>query len=402
MINIDFNNECCGCSACSQICPYGCISMTENSEGFLIPEIDLGKCVNCSLCEKVCPVLNSETENLSDDNIPKNVYAAYNKNDDIRLKSSSGGIFTILAEYALKRDGVVFGARFSDDSKYVYHCMVENENDISFLRGSKYVQSDINNTYKEVRKQLETGRFVLFSGTPCQVEGLILFLKKKYENLLLVDIICHGVPSPKVWRKYLEYVENKNLLPKTVYFRDKTNGWNSFSFRIDYTNGEKYVESFEKSLYGSAFVSDLFFRKSCYKCRFRKANHKSDLTICDFWGIDEAFPDMNDNKGISAVIVNSVIGKKIFDDIECKMIYKQVNFYTVEKHNMILKQIMVNKNRDRFYKWLNRVDFEKNVKKNIPRRSILIRMPYKIAKVCLKTVLGNKNFDKLKMWLKSI
>lgn len=402
MIHIDFQNECCGCSACAQICQRGCISMAENSEGFLIPQFNLEKCTSCNLCEKVCPVLNSYSEVQDDSNIPQNVYAAYNKNTDIRLKSSSGGIFSILAEYTINKGGVVFGARLSDDCKSVYHCMIDNIDDISLFRGSKYVQSDINGAYKSVKEQLDKGRFVLFSGTTCQVEGLILFLQKKYEKLLLIDFICHGVPSPKVFRKYIEYVEEKYSSPHKVFFRDKTNGWDDYSFHIDYYNGKKHIEPLNKNLYGITFLNDLCLRKSCYKCKFRKPNHKSDMTISDFWGIDKSVPEMNDNKGISAVIVNSESGKKIFNDIKCNMIYKEVTFYDVEKHNSVLRQPVIHKNRERFYKNLDNIDFKKNVKKNASQHSILISTSYKIVKVCLKAILGDENFKKLKMYIKKL
>lgn len=400
MINIDFQNECCGCSACAQACPQCCIDMSENSDGFLIPKINLEKCTDCNLCENACPVFNSEIEVLNDKNIPKNVYAAYNKNEDVRMKSSSGGIFTLLAEYAIKKNGVVFGARLSDDCKSVYHCMIENIDDISFFRGSKYVQSNIKNTYKDVKNQLASGRFVMFSGTPCQIEGLSLFLKRKYENLFLVDFVCMGVPSQKVWHKYIEYVENKYFLLQNIYFRDKSSGWSNSSFKINYQNGKNHIEKLYENLYGSAFQSGLCLRKSCYNCKFRKANHKSDITICDFWGIDETAPEMNDDKGISAIMINSLKGEKAFEDIKCELVYKSVNFYAVERHNSVLKQPAIHKNRERFYRNLDTVDFERNVKKNIARHSILIRVPYKMVKICLKTVLGDGNFYKLKMRVK--
>lgn len=399
MINFDFSNDCCGCSACAQICPQNCISMPENEEGFWIPDIDVSKCVNCGLCEKVCPVINSKSETPNDNYIPDKVYAAYNKNESVRLTSSSGGIFIVLAEYTLKNGGIVFGAKLSEDCRSVYHCSAEDYEDVLKFSGSKYVQSDINGTYKDVKLYLESGRLVLFSGTPCQIEGLLCFLQKKYVNLICMDFICHGVPSPKVWRKYIEYAENINTKILYTYFRDKSNGWKNASLKIDFSNGEKQIELLNKNVYGSAFLSDLCLRNSCYNCKFRKSNHKSDITVCDFWGIDEVAPELNDDKGISALILNSPIGKEIFDKIQSNLIYKQVDFYSAEKHNAILKQPQMHKNRKRFFYRLDSMDLSKNVKKNIHRHSVFLRIPYNAVKYILKTILGENGFSKLKKFI---
>ena len=237
MIEIKDKKDCCGCQACVTVCTKHCIAMQADNEGFLYPIVDKSACTNCGLCEKVCPVINQ-----SEPHKPLKVYAAKNKNEDIRRQSSSGGIFTLLAEKVINEGGVVFGARFNENWNVV-HSWTDTKEGIAALRGSKYVQSTIGNTYNEAREFLKQGRKVLFSGTPCQIAGLKKFLRKEYNNLLTVDVVCHGVPSPLVWRKYLEEVRENiraereagkntvsfslNDLPVItgISFRDKTHGW---------------------------------------------------------------------------------------------------------------------------------------------------------------------------------
>ena len=210
---LSLHEKCCGCSACMQACPKKCIIMKIDLEGFWYPKIKKSLCIDCHYCEKVCPVLHLLKKT---DKTPV-AYAAYSNEEYKRLNSSSGGIFTHLAEYILGEKGVVFGASFNEDYKSVKHILVENENDLGKLRGSKYLQSDINETYKIAKEKLDSGCLVLFTGTPCQIEGLICFLQKDYENLLLVDVVCHGVPSPKIWRDYLKKFGDSI---KKVSFRD--------------------------------------------------------------------------------------------------------------------------------------------------------------------------------------
>ena len=220
MIEITEKSNCCGCTACANKCPRNAIKMVEDDKGFLYPYIDRKKCINCGLCDKVCPIINKrKTENY-----PK-AYAAINKDEKIRLNSSSGGIFSALANYILEEQGIIFGAAFSDDF-LVKHIMIDNKDDLYKLRTSKYLQSSLGDIYKEVEKKLNEGKKVLFTGTSCQINGLYGYLNKIYENLYTQDIICHGVPSPKVWKNYLKYRQEKDLeSPTKINFREKTIGW---------------------------------------------------------------------------------------------------------------------------------------------------------------------------------
>ena len=234
MINIKVKQDCCGCSACMQICPKQSITMVTDNEGFLYPEVNNTTCIDCGLCEKVCPVLNQ-----NDGSQPIEVYAAKNNNEQIRLKSSSGGIFTLLAEKIIAEGGVVFGAKFNTDWSVV-HSYTETIDGLEDFRGSKYVQSSIGDNFLKAKQFLTDGRKVLFSGTPCQIAGLKHFLRKEYDNLLTIEVVCHGAPSPRVWKDYLEYRKERvykkgkntvslsqNEMPQIVgiAFRDKTNGW---------------------------------------------------------------------------------------------------------------------------------------------------------------------------------
>ncbi|MCD7894895.1 MAG: Coenzyme F420 hydrogenase/dehydrogenase, beta subunit C-terminal domain [Erysipelotrichaceae bacterium] len=237
-------------------------------------------------------------------------YAALNLNDDIRNKSSSGGIFYEIAKYVVLNDGVVYGARY-DDHWLVVHDHTENIKDISSFLGSKYVQSNMNNQYEKIKIDLMSGRLVLFSGTPCQIRGLQCFLGKEYENLITVDFICHGVPSPKVWEKYINELSNGHNITK-INFRDKSKGWQHFSLRIDFSDGNYYSKTQQEDLYMRGFLQDIYLRPSCYQCRFKGIERKSDLTLADYWGINNIYPELYDDKGTSLIFIHSKKGKNIF------------------------------------------------------------------------------------------
>lgn len=324
MVHIKKKTLCCGCSACVQVCPKQCISLYEDKEGFLYPCVDKTKCIECGLCEKVCPCLGDSSERE-----PKVVYAAKNSNENIRLKSSSGGVFTLLAEKVINAGGVVFGARF-DENWDVELSYTETIEGLSAFRGAKYIQAQVGTTFIEAERFLKAGRKVLFSGTPCQIKGLLKYLRKDYDNLLTVDFVCHGVPSPKVWRLYLkEEIERiarqgddgKNIvlsslvMPtiKGINFRDKSSGWKKYSFTLQLTkalaegeqNSVLRSNKFYENPFMQAFLSDLILRPSCYACPAKSGKSSSDITIGDFWGIEHIKPEIDDDKGVSLVMVHN-------------------------------------------------------------------------------------------------
>lgn len=304
MVFLKKKEDCCGCSACVQVCPIKCIDFKEDEDGFAYPEIDLELCVHCNLCKTVCPALVPFAEHR-----PYQVYAVKNLNDSVRLKSSSGGVFRILAEKTLDAGGVVFGARFNTDWS-VIHDYVDNKFDLELLQGAKYMQSRLENTFSQVATFLKAGKKVLFSGTPCQIAGLKKYLKTEYNNLLTVDLICHGVPSSKVWQSYLKStlkVANAESI-RDVTFRAKDDGWHRYALKFsvfDINGDKKYIRSCHSdNEYMKLFLSDLMLRPSCYNCFSRSGRSGADITLGDFWGVDEKYPDLDDDKGVSIVLVN--------------------------------------------------------------------------------------------------
>lgn len=361
MISILDKKDCCGCGACVQSCPKQCISLTEDDDGFLYPIIDISFCIDCGLCTKVCPI-----QCLSISREPLAVYAAKNKDEQIRLESSSGGIFTLLAEHIIEEGGVVFGARFN--AKWgVIHSYTDNKEGISAFRGSKYVQSDIGNSYEIARSFLKQGRKVLFSGTPCQIAGLKLFLHKEYANLLTVDFICHGVPSPKVWKMYVREVISKNkaegglssdICLNNVSFRNKNIGWRDYSlaFAFSGANGKNklYLESLSKSTYLCGFQENLFLRPSCYSCPVKELRSNSDFTIADYWGIENVDKKFDDGKGCSAVMLNTTQALFIYNSLQAKIDCFISEYSLIKKYNhSISLSAKLHRNYSLFFKTLN-------------------------------------------------
>lgn len=314
MIKISDKADCCGCRACIQICPCNCINFYVDEEGFSYPSINTDKCVNCGLCEKVCPVLNQARDAELK---VSHLYAIKNCNEFIRKDSSSGGFFTSLAEYVLASGGIIYGAAF-DENFTLNHCRVDNKEDLARLRGAKYLQSNICDTFSQCKQDLKEDRLVLFTGTPCQISALALFLGKEYEKLLRVEIVCHGVPSPMIFQDYLSEILPSGSIVKIVKFRDKKESWKKYHFTVtyDYCGYRKiYSECVTESLYMKGFLSDMFIRPSCFKCPSKSFKSSSDFTIADFWGQEYTFPDFDTDTGVSAVFAHTQKAKLILSNL---------------------------------------------------------------------------------------
>ena len=284
--------------------------MYPDEEGFLYPVVNQEVCIGCNLCVKVCPVIHQGAERL-----PLKVYASRNKDSRILLESSSGGVFSLLASAVIGQGGVVFGVKFDKDWNTV-HTWIDSEDGLAAFRGSKYVQSRVGNTFCEAESFLKQGRQVLFSGTPCQIAGLKRFLRKDYEGLLTVDIVCHGVPSPLVWQHYLASLHPDEERITSISMRDKKEGWKSYRMEIRTGNKFLYAGMAANNLYCQGFLADLYLRPSCYACPVRKGKSGSDITIGDFWGIDSCFPSFDDDKGTGLVLVNTQKGMNLFGELD--------------------------------------------------------------------------------------
>jgi NAD-dependent dihydropyrimidine dehydrogenase PreA subunit len=375
MIHIEKKENCCGCGACSQKCPQHCIRLIEDKEGFLYPHINKDACIDCGVCEKVCPVINPNEEKE-----PIETLAAQNKNEYLRMKSSSGGIFISLAEYILQQKGAVVGAVF-DKEWAVEHRIATNWRDIQRMMGSKYVQSRTGNTFSETEKLLKSGQQVLYTGSPCQIAALKRFLQKEYDNLFTVDFICHGVPSPAVWRDYLKELNGYNdvwaamgkkskvsslcdvRLITNIEFRNKSLlGWEKFCLIIkkhDFkksngTNKQNVIiaDKHHNNLYMKAFIDNLILRPSCYVCAAKSQKSGSDLTLADFWSVEKVLPQWhNDDKGTSILFVNTPKGSEALKAIESSILIYNVSYSSIKPFNpAITKSVCPHVNRASFFK----------------------------------------------------
>lgn len=329
MIDIKEKKNCTGCHACWSVCPRKCIRMMPDEEGFLYPQVVQEQCIDCGACEKVCPVLHP-----ADTQSPLEVYAARNWDEDVRMSSSSGGVFTLLAREIIRRGGVVFGASFTKDWQVV-HSWTEQLEGLAAFQGAKYVQSLMGDTYLQVCRFLKQGRWVLFSGTPCQVAGLKHFLRTHYERLLTVDVVCHGVPSPLVWRTYLDSINPWNAPITALSMRDKTRGWKQYGMEISTEDTVLYTGKAVMNLYSQGYLDNLYLRPSCYACPVRKGRSHSDLTLGDFWGIERVYPSMDDNRGTGLVLVNTLLGMNFYRSL--LVLQKEVTYEQALRGNPSLE-----------------------------------------------------------------
>ena len=352
--------DCSGCAACKNICPKNCITMERDAEGFDYPKINHELCVKCGRCDATCPALNFKQ--TLPNKLPE-VFVAVNPDAKTRRHSSSGGTFSALAELILNDGGIVFGAGF-DENWRVVHTSAENLDELENLRGSKYVQSQIGDVYKRVKVELESGRRVLFSGTPCQCAGLKNFLGKDYSTLLTVDIICHGTPSPFLWENYVEYIAQGHDIAG-VNFRSKRFGWVTNHLEINFYDCGYYAKANGHDLFLKHFLHGMTERPSCHSCKFKFPNTKSDVTIGDAWGVQHFAPKFFDNRGTSLVIVHTDNGRNFLS--KARLAGQQVSFDVLPRHNpCFLTPSIPDSRRANFFTYL----------KNFPHLPIAVMQKY--------------------------
>ena len=368
MIRISDKSLCCGCTACVCACPAQCIVMRRDREGFDYPVANPDLCLNCGLCEKICPVLNPGEKGNA-----KAAYAA--RNEDALLRSSSGGVFPVIAEKFVTGGGEVCGAQLDEECKVV-HSFVDRKEDLQKIRGSKYVQSELYSIFDDVRTELDNGQKVLFSGTPCQIAGLKAFLRKDYAGLYLVDIACHGVPSPGLWEKYKAVMETRHGFKlKSVDFRDKSDGWRHYNIKYVSQSKEVLVSRMDDP-YMALFLQDMTLRPSCYECRFRNGNSGSDLTLADLWSVEGTCPQMNDDRGVSAVLINTDKGRELFESVADMLVSSEITSDAARKENGgFTGATVLPEKRTEFFKGVHSAtDLHKYMSGYVVRKPLLVRM----------------------------
>lgn len=365
MISIPIN--CTGCTTCVTSCPKQCIKMKKSIEGFLYPSVEQDNCINCGICEKVCPVLSKvETHNKI------KAFAMKNKKASERTKSASGGIFPLIAQLVVKKNGVVFGAAYNHEFE-VRHIKVEKAKDIDRLQSAKYTQSMIENIFVEVEKALLEDRWVVFSGTPCQCTGLKAYLNKEYDKLIIIDLICHGVPSPKVWGTYVKWrcnQENNGTLPEQINMRSKYSGWSKYGYstEFDYGNGKISRIPNGEDPFMKAFVENICLRKSCSQCQAKGVARCSDFTLGDYWGVWNQHPEFDDNKGTSIVFTHSEKAIEILNEIKPQVECIKVDIEEAIKENpSMMASSKEHSERSQFLKEVTDENFKKIVDKYFPQ-----------------------------------
>ncbi|MBN1589449.1 MAG: Coenzyme F420 hydrogenase/dehydrogenase, beta subunit C-terminal domain [Pirellulales bacterium] len=381
------DKDCTGCEACASVCPEGAITPRPDHEGFLRPVIDEGICTECGLCVERCPVLDEKRGSTDVEN-PK-VYAAWHNDPKIRGASTSGGAFSAFALEILGRGGVVFGAAFDEEFR-VCHREVTDEDGLASLRGSKYIQSHVGNTFKQAKHRLEQGKDVLFSGTSCQIAGLQAYLGTQYERLFTVDLICHGTPSPELWRLYLDAMERKYRSKVVgVSLRDKRIRWQTPTMVISFANGSEWAAPLTDSPFQVGFWNGLTLRPSCYACRFKRLPYPADITLGDFWAVELIHPKLERDAGISLVFVNSEKGKKLFEAVSGSLFTKESDLEFVKDHSHLLHSASVPPGREDFFAGLREMPFEEFARRKLKTRGALLRLAAKVRRsllCCMKSL----------------
>lgn len=356
---------CTGCNACYNICPANCIDMKVDVQGFRYPSVNYDKCIKCEKCINTCPSYN-KVNILNQWQEPK-IYAAWSLDEETRFTSTSGGLFTEFAKHVISDSGLVVGAIYNKRHQ-VDHYMTNNYDGIIQLKQSKYVQSDIGDIFKIIKKELDNGKKLAFCGSPCQVAGLKKFLKKSYKNLITLDFVCRGTNSPKAYGKYIEMLEkNYRSKVKRVWFKYKKYGWNRFSTKIEFTNRKNYIKDRHNDLYMRGYIEEnLYIRPCCEKCQYKTFPRVSDITMGDFWGIGATDSILDSDKGTSLIMINSEKGFQLFNDIKEKIYYKESDVETAIKGNgAIIKSVTRNPNTDNFLHMLDYYGFDVCFKKYV-------------------------------------
>lgn len=383
MIQSIEKNKCTGCQMCAEICPTHAIEYQSNEEGFWYPIVNEQKCIHCKKCIKICPSLNKQ---IADKEEPK-VYKVWIKDKEIRLKSTSGGVYYAFAQHILKNGGYIVGSIYEEGYKSARHIISNSIEDLEKVMGSKYFQSNLEGIYTETKKILDTGKIVLFCGAPCQCAAIQKFLGKSYDNLITLDFICRGINSPKAFRKYIEELE-ENYQSEVEYVRlkSKKTGWTSLATFVKFKNGKEYHKDRTQDLWIKGYIQgNLYMRRNCQECLYKEIPRISDLTMGDFWGIkDQSENDMF--CGISVLLVNSKKGMELFEKIQSEISYEERTLEEATNGNpCILNNAKAGKNREKFFTMLDRYGFAISVKK-CSREKVGVRAK-KLAKKIIKKMI---------------
>lgn len=381
MLTVDFE-KCTGCGACVQRCPKQCISWVQREFGFRYPQIDKEACINCGLCEKVCPI-----DKMVEAPVAQKAYAAVHRNSEVLAKSTSGGAFTAIADVIFAQGGIIYGAAMMDDMQ-VKHIRASSKDEIELLRSSKYLQSDTGTTYQMAEHDLKQGKEVLYSGTPCQIDGLNNFLGKDYENLYTIDIVCHGVGSQAYFDKYMDFARERYGKIKALRFRSKEYaGWSCGGVVVvDSSDCLKQIPYWDfDNYYYSYFLSGDIYRKSCYTCKYANTKRVGDFSLGDYWGVEKLHLTLNTQGGCSLLLINSDKGNRLLQSIQ-SLILQETSVDSAVKQNEQLKAPSklpaTRKDRILEYEGMTGIQIQKNYLKNYKKRYLKGRLksmiPYKV------------------------